>query len=71
MLYNQRDNQTHTHEGYTMNNQAYYTATRKIKFITIHKGGRINDRIGTRYEVANMKEAKQVAQQHNASPWNF
>ena len=60
-----------TQEDNTMNNQAYYTATRKIKFVTIHKGGRVNDRIGTRFEVANMKEAKQVAQQHNASPWNF
>jgi len=54
-----------------MNNEAYYTATRKVKFITIHKGGRVNDRIGTRFDVANMKEAKQVAQQHNARPWNF
>ena len=54
-----------------MINQAYYTATRKIKFVTIHKGGIENDRLGTRYNVSGKKEARQVAEQHNARPWNF
>lgn len=54
-----------------MENQAYYTASRKVKFVTIHKGGRVNDRLGTRFNVSGMKEARQLAQQHNARPWNF
>jgi hypothetical protein len=51
---------------------AYYTATKKIKFVTIttaHNGPEFA--AAPRIEVKGKLEARKVAAAHNAQPWNF
>lgn len=42
--------------------KAYYYGTGKTRFLLINE---------TRYPVAGKREAKQLAQQLGATPWNF
>lgn len=51
---------------------AYYTATKKIKFVTIttaHNGPEFA--AAPRIEVKGKVEARKVAAAHNAQRWNF
>lgn len=48
---------------------ATYTATKNRKIVEIHAPHR--PLTGTVYNVSGKKEARQIAKQHNATPWNF
>ena len=47
---------------------AHYTATKARKTVTISGTTRP---VGTVYAVSGKAEARKVAAQHNATPWNF
>lgn len=47
---------------------AHYFASKKTKFVVISEGPRPD---GKRIAVAGKVEARKVAAQHNATPWNF
>jgi hypothetical protein len=42
--------------------KAYYYATKALKFVEIG---------AQRFRVSGIREARKVAAQHNAQPWNF
>lgn len=50
-------------------NRAYYTASRKRKFVTI-KHPTLNTEI-VELDVSGKVEARKIAKEHNAKCWNF
>ena len=47
---------------------AHYFASKKTKFVIISE---TNRPVGERIPVSGLKEARQIAKEHNAQPWNF
>lgn len=49
---------------------AYYTATKKVKFLTIFPNPQSREEI-KRVEVSGKVEAKKYCKDNNIKPWNF
>lgn len=49
---------------------AHYFARKQEKFVIIARSGRLQDQVKT-IPVSGKREAKKVARENNAVPWNF